>query len=312
MLSDSINQTDNSLAVLNETMKTMEMEFGRIEESINLFDKISESTLSLNKVARHTKMLALNTSVLGGSLGIEGSAINIVAHEMQELVKTCEETSKHIDQVVSSARDNIQSIVNINRNHIQASLVNTSTVDKALKNLIALFKGVEETDINENAPSVNAIISAVGSIEELARQVTKIVDNTKSETELLNNEVEVSNQAVSDLIGVVTNSPITNLSPTQANEQLSSFRIIDVRRTEEFNDQLGHIQNAKLCTINDTSFKNKLSSLDKSLQYLFVCRSGGRSSRAARIAQSLGLSHIYNLDGGMLAWDKCHLPVERN
>lgn len=310
-LSESVNETDHSLAVLNETMTNMEIEFSHLEKSISLFDKISESTLSLNKVARHTKMLALNTSVLGGSLGIEGGAINIVAHEMQSLVKTCEEASKHIDQVVSSARNNLQAIVDINKVHIQASLENTAIVDKTLKNLIILFKGTKESDINRKQASVDTIISAVGSMEELAHQVTQIVNDTKSKTDVLNNEVEVSNQAVSDLLGVVTNTPITNLSPTEANERIPSFRVIDVRRKDEFNDSLGHISNAKLCPINETDFKNKLDSLNKNSNYLFVCRSGGRSSRATRIAQSLGFTHIYNLKGGMLAWDKGHLPVER-
>lgn len=309
-LSDSVNKADNSLSELNQTVQKMEMEFSRIEESIQLFDKIRESTQSLNNVARHTKMLALNTAVLGGSLGKDGSGINIVAHEMQELVKTCEGVSLHIDSVVVSARDNVQTIVKKNRVHMQASLENASSVAQALQTLITLFKGDDLEDSNN--PSVNSIISAVGAIEQLANEVTKIVDDTKLKTESLNNEVEVANQAVSDLVGVVTNSPITNLSPKQALEKISTFRIIDVRRPDEFNDQLGHIKDAKLCTINETSFKNKLMSLNKELQYLFVCRSGGRSSRAARVAQTLGFPYIYNLDGGMLAWDKGHLPVTTN
>ena len=309
-LSESVNKADNSLSTLNQTVQKMETEFSRIEESIQLFDKIRESTQSLNNVARHTKMLALNTAVLGGSLGKDGSGINIVADEMQELVKTCEGVSKHIDNVVVSARDNVQEIVQANRVHMQESLENTSSVEQALHSLITLFKGNESSD--SEVPSVNSIITAVGAIEHLANEVTKIVDDTKSKTETLNNEVEVANQAVSDLVGVVTNSPIINLSTAQVLDRISSFRIIDVRRTEEFNDQLGHIQNAKLCTINEASFKKKLMSLNKEMQYLFVCRSGGRSSKAARIAQTLGFPHIFNLDGGMLAWNKCNLPVAKS
>ena len=308
-LSGSVNKADSSISELNQTVQKMETEFSRIEESIHLFDNIRESTQSLNNVARHTKMLALNTAVLGGSLGKDGSGINIVAHEMQELVKTCEGVSQNIDHVVVSARDNLQGIIEINRIHMQESLENTSAVDQALQSLITLFKGNENQSEN---PSVNSIIKAVGAIEQLANEVTKIVDDTKSKTEILNNEVEVANLAVSDLVGVVTNSPIINLSSKQVLERISTFRIIDVRRSDEFNDQLGHIENAKLCTINESSFKNKLMSLNKEMQYLFVCRSGGRSSKAARIAQTLGFPHIFNLDGGMLAWNKSNQPIAKN
>lgn len=309
-LSNSVNKADSSLFTLNKTVQKMKTEFGRIEDSIQLFDKIRESTQSLNNVARHTKMLALNTAVLGGSLGKDGSGINIVAHEMQELVKTCEDVVKHIDSVVVSAKDNVQEIVKTNRIHMQESLENTSSVDEALQSLIALFKGEDDQELKQ--PSVNSIISAVGAIEKLANAVTKIVDETKSQTESLNNEVEVANQAVSDLVGVVTNSPIINLSSEQVLERISSFRIIDVRRPDEFNDQLGHIEKARLCTINETSFKKKLISLNKEIQYLFVCRSGGRSSKAARIAQTLGFPHIFNLNGGMLAWNKGNHPIKKH
>ncbi len=312
MLSKSVQQADNSLTILNETVTTIESGFNRIEDSIHLFDKIKESTQSLFKVARHTKMLALNTAVLGGSLGGDGNGINIVAKEMQGLVKTCEDASKHIDEVVTSARDNVREIIESNREHMQAGLENTQNVSQALTSLIRLFKGNENQSTQQREASVQAIVAAVGNIEKLAQQARKIAEDTKSQTEVLNNEVEVSNQALSDLVGVVTGKPITNISPKQAMQQLEAFRIIDVRRPDEFNDHLGHIEGAKLCTINEKSFKKQLMSLNKKAQYLFVCRSGGRSSRAARIAQSVGFDHIYNLDGGMLAWDKCRLPVVRD
>lgn len=308
-LSESVNKTGNSLSELNLTVQKMETEFSRIEESIHLFDNIRESTQSLNNVARHTKMLALNTAVLGGSLGRDGGGINIVAQEMQELVKTCEDVSQNIDNVVVSAKDNLKGIIESNRIHMQESLENTSAVDQALQSLITLFKGADD---QSEKPSVNSIIQAVGAIEKLANEVTKIVGDTKSTIEILNNEVEVSNLAVSDLVGVVTNSPIINLSSKQVLERISTFRIIDVRRPDEFNDQLGHIQHAKLCTINETNFKNKLVLLNKEMQYLFVCRSGGRSSKAARIAQTIGFQHIFNLDGGMLAWNKGNHPIAKN
>jgi rhodanese-related sulfurtransferase len=42
-----------------------------------------------------------------------------------------------------------------------------------------------------------------------------------------------------------------------------------------------------------------------------VCRSGGRSARAAEELARRGFRHLYNLRGGMLAWTEARLPVER-
>ena len=78
--------------------------------------------------------------------------------------------------------------------------------------------------------------------------------------------------------------------------------IIDVRRPEEFNDSLGHIANSRLSTLQ-TDFKADVNKLDSTKSYLFVCRSGGRSTKAAQMAINHGVTKVYNLDGGMLAWN---------
>ncbi|MFT6734253.1 MAG: phage shock protein E [Polaribacter sp.] len=53
----------------------------------------------------------------------------------------------------------------------------------------------------------------------------------------------------------------------------------------------------------DDEFKSRMNDLNRSAKYLFVCPSGGLSTRASREAQELGFDRIYNLKGGMLAWN---------
>ena len=248
-MTNSVALVNDSIAVLNGTMNTIETGFTRIEESMHLFDKIQESTQELYKVARYTKMLALNTAVLGGAVGGTNSGITIVAQEMQELVKACEAASSHIDEVVCHTRDDLVDIIKENKSQIESGKANTCTVDETLQNLIRLFRGTDSAASENQEASVQTIIEAVGDLEKLAHNVMSIAEETKSETQMLNNEVEVSNQAVSDLVGIVTNSPIINVEPKLALEQLQDYRIIDVRRVDEFNDQLGHINSAKLLPI---------------------------------------------------------------
>ena len=44
---------------------------------------------------------------------------------------------------------------------------------------------------------------------------------------------------------------------------------------------------------------------------LFVCRSGARSAMAADALRASGFE-AYNVDGGILRWERDGLPVERN
>lgn len=40
-----------------------------------------------------------------------------------------------------------------------------------------------------------------------------------------------------------------------------------------------------------------------------ICRSGNRSSVAAELLMQAGLTNVYNVQGGMIAWEKAALPV---
>ena len=50
---------------------------------------------------------------------------------------------------------------------------------------------------------------------------------------------------------------------------------------------------------------------DPRREVVLVCRSGGRSARAAVALAGRGFRNLSNLRGGMLAWNAVRLPVER-
>ncbi len=89
----------------------------------------------------------------------------------------------------------------------------------------------------------------------------------------------------------------------------SQFKLIDVRRDDEFTGELGHIEGAELKTLGP-DLMDYLSSEDKELQIAFICRSGGRSGNATALAIDLGFSKVYNMIGGMLEWNRLNLPKE--
>lgn len=99
------------------------------------------------------------------------------------------------------------------------------------------------------------------------------------------------------------------VEPAVAAANLGAVRVIDVREPHEFNAELGHVHGAELVPLNSVGGAASRWSQDEAL--LMVCRSGGRSGRAAAALAQAGFTKIYNLNGGMLAWNDARLPVER-
>ena len=85
-------------------------------------------------------------------------------------------------------------------------------------------------------------------------------------------------------------------------EQTSESVILDVRTEEEF--ESGYIKGALNMDIRGgPDFLASIESLDKSKSYFLYCRSGARSGQACQLMSQMGFSALYNLDGGVLAWE---------
>lgn len=104
---------------------------------------------------------------------------------------------------------------------------------------------------------------------------------------------------------------IPEIAPGALLPHLGHVLLIDVRRPEEFNGELGHIAGSLLRTLG-TELDAFLLACDPRAEIVFVCRSGARSHEATRQSLSLGFSAPRNLRGGMLAWQALGLVVERS
>ncbi|MDQ6598262.1 rhodanese-like domain-containing protein [Bacillus salipaludis] len=76
------------------------------------------------------------------------------------------------------------------------------------------------------------------------------------------------------------------------------LNIIDVREVDEV--AAGKIPGAVNIPLGLVEFR--MHELDKSEEYIMVCRSGGRSGRATQFLESYGFN-VINMAGGMLAWE---------
>ena len=114
---------------------------------------------------------------------------------------------------------------------------------------------------------------------------------------------EVLNSNLSDGIPTVTAENI--------HQHLGVVKIYDVRGTDEYNNELGHIAHSENASLG-RELDEKLHNEDRQKEIVFVCRSGKRSAEATKLALSKGFEKVYNLAGGMLNWNELKLPIERD
>jgi glyoxylase-like metal-dependent hydrolase (beta-lactamase superfamily II)/rhodanese-related sulfurtransferase len=84
--------------------------------------------------------------------------------------------------------------------------------------------------------------------------------------------------------------------------------LIDVREPDEYHGPLGHVPGATLMPLG--TLAASASSIPRDRPIVAVCRSGGRSGKAALQLAALGFPRVASLRGGMLAWSESKLPVE--
>ncbi|MEN8177180.1 MAG: rhodanese-like domain-containing protein [Pseudomonadota bacterium] len=85
--------------------------------------------------------------------------------------------------------------------------------------------------------------------------------------------------------------------------------VVDVRPAADFHK--GHIISAINIPIN--GFKNQINSLHKHKEQPIIisCRSGSQSQAACQQLKKGGFEQVFNLRGGILAWQSANLPVTR-
>jgi rhodanese-related sulfurtransferase len=91
-------------------------------------------------------------------------------------------------------------------------------------------------------------------------------------------------------------------------KEIGTAQLIDVRTPEEH--QASTIPGSQNINVLERDFAEKVKNLDKNQPVMVYCRRGGRSGKAADILEAMGFTEIYDLHGGMSAWEGKKLPTE--
>ena len=98
-------------------------------------------------------------------------------------------------------------------------------------------------------------------------------------------------------------TPVKTIDSEEAKRFISEheegvYTLLDVRQPAEY--EIEHIPGARLVPL--PGLKDGLAVLDKMKPLLVYCAIGGRSLAAAQLLSGLGFNEVYNLQGGIKAW----------
>jgi len=103
---------------------------------------------------------------------------------------------------------------------------------------------------------------------------------------------------------------LKNLSPEEfaaMAEKHPNATVVDVRTPEEFAG--GTVLGAQNMDYLGEAFWDQFEQLPEDRPILVLCRTGRRSARVCTLLKNAGLTNVYNLEGGLTAWESSSAKV---
>jgi rhodanese-related sulfurtransferase len=111
---------------------------------------------------------------------------------------------------------------------------------------------------------------------------------------------------LSRLVGA--SNEIGTLEATRLMNQAGSL-VLDVRDGTEY--AAGHLPRARHIPLGELSKRIEEIGKYKDKPVIVTCRTGMRAGAAAKVLKGAGFSAVYQLKGGLGAWQQASLPVEK-
>lgn len=100
-----------------------------------------------------------------------------------------------------------------------------------------------------------------------------------------------------------------NVQPSEAVTLINrnGALVLDVRENSEF--ALGHITDAKHIPLDALTDRINELTKYKNKPIIVNCQHGMRAAKACTVLRKAEFTQVYNLEGGIVAWEKVKLPV---
>ncbi|MCS6837613.1 MAG: methyl-accepting chemotaxis protein [Bdellovibrionaceae bacterium] len=288
------------------------------ESSHQHMRQIVEKIGSIRNIVFQTKLLSFNASIEAARAGDHGKGFAVVATEIGNLANMSSQLNAEIERLVNEISNNWTTKINQSQKEVFQKLTaqNQSfaklneknqtlhhtieemsrfvqTIRNHFHQMVQNFE-IQKQEIDHFDQGVHTFMSSLNQNKVGFQTVNELIQTIKT-------QVENVSRIFSDIIELLYGYKIKSVSSQQFDDLIErKVTIIDVRRPDEWESHdLPAIPSALRITLND-DFHNQLKDLNPKQAYLFLCRSGGRSARACRIAQQEGFKKVYNLEGGYL------------
>ncbi len=240
----AIETLERSLALLS-TLET------RLQEIEQRMQEVQKECLAIDDLASQSNLLAVNATIEAARLGESGAAFRVVAHGIREMASSSKKAAETIHSTITRGAEEIDQ-VRLAAKEINA--VNSQAGSTCKEVFSDIYNGVDKIQSNMN---------------ESMSIAKRHESDTRDISAKLRQHAEDNSRTSCEIIGLLTGEPIVNLSPRESSRGIHRYQVIDVRRLDEFNAELGHIETATLLTLDD-HFSAKLATYPKDQAYLFT------------------------------------------
>lgn len=102
--------------------------------------------------------------------------------------------------------------------------------------------------------------------------------------------------------------PFKRIDVHEAKEMIDAGNVQVIDAREPWEHAEGHVPGS--LRIQHMAVLVQADKLARDRPILFICKSGARSAVAAEFAASLGITDLYNVDGGHEAWAAAGYPMD--